>query len=241
MSRVLGFLYGVISYAVFFVCFLYLAGFLGNLFVPKSIDSGVAGSLGTAALINSGLILLFGLQHSVTARPGFKAWLTRVLPQPLERSTYVLATSVVLILTYAFWQPMPQMIWQFESELGRSLMIGLLGLGFLLVLYVTFLIDHFDLFGLRQVYLYLRGRDYTDKSFVTPSLYKVVRHPLYIGWFMAFWMTPDMTAGHLLMAAGQSLYILIAIVFEERDLEAHFGATYQNYKASTPMLIPRLR
>jgi len=232
--------YGIACYAIFFGTFLYAAGFLANLAVPRSIDSGEVGSTGVALLVNVGLLGVFGLQHSVMARIGFKRWWTRFVPQPVERSTYVLASSLALILLFWAWQPMPTLLFQVESELGRAAATGLFGLGLLTVLYSTFLIDHFDLFGLRQVVLHFRGQPYTHKRFVTPSLYKHIRHPLYVGWFLTVWATPDLTVGHALFAAVATTYILVAIVFEERDLGTLLGAEYRAYRDRTPMFVPRV-
>jgi len=238
MNRFIAFVYGVLCYTVFFLTFLYLIGFLGNLLVPKSIDSGVSSATGTALLINLGLIALFGVQHSVMARPGFKAWCTKIMPKSVERSTYVLLSSLILILLYWQWRPMDQVIWQADAAWSVAALWGVFGAGFGLVLLSTFIIDHFDLFGLRQVTLNLLQKEYTDPGFKVTFLYKFVRHPLYVGWFLAFWGTPTMTVGHLLLAIGMSAYILIAIRHEERDLVKLLGEDYANYRARVPMLIP---
>jgi protein-S-isoprenylcysteine O-methyltransferase Ste14 len=240
MNRFAALGYGVVCYAIFFGTFLYAVGFLGNLVVPKSIDSGVPGSPVASLAINLGLLTLFALQHSVMARIGFKRWWTRYVPQPVERATYVLASSLAFIALFAFWQPMPTPVFQLENEALRTLVLAVFGLGVATVLYSTFLIDHFDLFGLRQVVLYFQGRPYTQKKFVTPALYRHIRHPLYVGWFLTFWVTPDMTAGHLLLAGVTTAYILVAIVFEERDLSTLLGAEYREYRARTPMFVPRI-
>lgn len=231
--------YGVISYAIFFATFCYAAGFVGNFLVPKSIDSAPTLSFGPAFLVNAALLGLFALQHSVMARPFFKQWLARHLPVAAERSTYTLASSLALIALFLFWQPMGGMIWQAEGYLSRTLLYGGFAFGWLLVLATTFLINHFDLFGLRQVWLYFRGRAYTPLKFTTPGPYKLVRHPLYVGWFFAFWCTPVMTAAHLFFAVMTTVYILVAIRLEERDLE-DFHPEYAEYKRRTPMLVPRL-
>lgn len=241
MSRILVFLYGTLCYGVFFATFLYLVGFLAGSIVPRTVDSGEAGAVGTAIAINAALILLFGIQHTVMARPGFKRWIMRMVPRPVERSTYVLLSSAALILLMWAWRPIPDAIWSAEGDLLRGVLHGLFLSGVLLVLYSTFLIDHFDLFGLRQVFLHLRNRPYTDKKFQTPSLYRRMRHPLYLGWMIAFWAGPDMSVGRLLLASLMTGYIFIAIVYEERDLIAHFGNRYLSYKATTPMILPRLR
>ncbi|MGH0032034.1 MAG: methanethiol S-methyltransferase [Myxococcota bacterium] len=242
MNRFAVLAYGIVCYAIFFGTFLYAAGFLANLGVIKSIDSGVVepiDSAAVAALVNVGLLGVFGLQHSVMARIGFKRWWTRFVPRPIERSTYVLASSLAMILLFWAWQPMPGVIFQVQGEVGRAATYGLFAVGLSTVLYATFLIDHFDLFGLRQAWLHFRGRPYTDKKFTTPSLYKHVRHPLYIGWFLTVWATPDMTVGHALLAGVASAYILVAVVFEERDLTTLLGRDYAEYRERTPMFIPR--
>ena len=237
MGRVLVFSYGLFVYAVFFGTFLYAAGFVGNFLVPKSMDSAPTASFGTALLIDLGLLALFATQHSVMARPKFKRLLTRVIPSAAERSTYVLASSVALVLLFWFWSPLGGVIWNVENPIGRTLLYAAFVFGWLLVLVTTFLINHFDLFGLRQVWLYLTERDYVSLHFVTPGPYRVVRHPLYVGWLFAFWATPTMTATHLLFAVVTTAYILIAIQLEERDLIT-FHPEYADYRKSVPMLVP---
>jgi protein-S-isoprenylcysteine O-methyltransferase Ste14 len=232
--------YGTVCYAIFFVTFLHLIGWVTNLVVPVSIDSGAPGSVAAALAIDLALVALFGLQHSVMARPGFKRVLRRVVPQPVERATYVLASSAALVLLFGAWQPIPAPIWRAEGALAVALQAGSL-LGFGIVLYTTFLIDHFDLFGLRQVFLAWRSRPYTEKRFVTPSLYRFIRHPLYVGWGIAFWSTPTLTVGHALFASAMTLYVLIAIRYEERDLAAALGEPYRRWRAETPMFVPRVR
>jgi protein-S-isoprenylcysteine O-methyltransferase Ste14 len=239
MGRSIAFLYGVVAYGVFFLAFLYLIGFVGNILVPKSIDTGAVTSTATALLINIGLIALFGVQHTVMARPGFKAWWTRIVPTPIERSTYVLLASLVLILLYWQWRPMGRVVWDLQAIWAQYVMWAVFFGGFLLVLLSTFVIDHFDLFGLRQVMLNLRRKPYTHGNFNVTFFYKVVRHPLYAGFIMAFWGTPRMTLGHLLFAVGMTIYILIAIRYEERDLVTFHGEAYANYRSRVPMLIPR--
>jgi len=240
VNRSLVLAFGTVCYAIFFGTFLYLVGFLGNVGVPRAIDSGVAAPLGEALLVDTALLVLFGLQHSVMARPGFKAWLTRFVPGELERSTYVLASSIVLMLVCWQWRPMADSVFTVQDPTGRALLQGLFFGGVGLVLYSTCLIDHFDLFGLRQVFLHFRGRSYSEKRFVTPHLYKFIRHPLYVGWLVTFWATPDMTAGHFLFALVMTAYIYVAIPLEERDLAAALGDPYRSYRARTPMFVPRL-
>jgi protein-S-isoprenylcysteine O-methyltransferase Ste14 len=239
MSRLLVFAYGVIAYAVFFVTYLYAAGFVGNLFVPKSLDSTPTAPLGTALLINLGLLSVFAVQHSVMARPWFKRVLTRIVPAAAERSTYTLASSLALILLFWQWSPLGGVVWDVQNPTARALLYGGFAFGFLLVLVTTFLINHFDLFGLRQVWLYLLGREYTPLPFVTPGPYRLVRHPLYVGWFFAFWSTPTMTVTHLLFALVTTAYILVAIQLEERDLIAAHPE-YAAYRHRVPMVIPAL-
>lgn len=240
MGRSLSLVFGVICYAVFFVTFLYLIGFLANFAVPKGIDSGPILPWAAAALIDIGLIALFGLQHSVMARPGFKAWWTRLVPASVERSVYVLLSSIALVLLYWLWAPLPQVVWQADAAWARSMLWGLYGAGLLLVLLSTFVIDHFDLFGLRQVWLEFRGRPYSHLPFAVQYFYRFVRHPLYVGWFVTFWATPQMTLGHLLFAVGMSGYILIAVPYEERDLVRFLGSEYEQYRQRVPKFVPRL-
>ena len=240
MSRFATLGYGVFSYAVFFATFLYLVGFLGNLGVPKSVDSGLALPIGTALLANTLLLLVFGVQHSVMARPGFKAWWTRFVPRAVERSTYVLASSLALIALMALWVPIPDPVWTVEGAAAAPLVAIFLG-GVGLVLLSTFLIDHFDLFGLRQVVLHFRGRSYEEKRFATPLLYRWIRHPLYVGWIVTFWVTPVMSAGHLLFALVMTSYILVAIPMEETDLARVLGEPYRRWRERTPAFLPRLR
>ncbi len=240
MRRLSVFLYGVICYVLFLGTFLYAIGFVGNVLVPKSLDAIPTLPFAQALLVNLGLLSVFALQHSVMARPAFKRWWTQTIPPPAERSTYVLFSSLALLLLFWQWQPMGGMVWQVENSAGRLLLHGLCAGGWLLVLASTFLINHFDLFGLRQVYLYLRGCEYTQLTFGTPGPYKLVRHPLYVGWFFAFWATPTMSAAHFVFAVMTAAYILIAIQLEERDLLAAHGESYAAYRRNVPMLIPRL-
>lgn len=238
LKRVSIFVYGVVCYAVFFGTFLYAIGFIGNLVVPKSMDSPAATPFWQALGINLCLLGLFAVQHSVMARPWFKRAWTKIVPESAERSTYVLLSSLALIALFAFWQPLGGVVWNIEDPVGRMVVYNIFGLGYALVLVSTFLINHFDLFGLRQVWLQLIGKPYTHLSFRTPLFYKYVRHPLYVGWFLAFWFTPTMTGAHLLFAIMTSAYILMAIRWEEKDLILLHGAKYERYRESVPMLIP---
>lgn len=237
-GRVTTFVYGVFCYLIFFGTFLYAIGFLGNFIVPKSIDSGRTIPLGEALLINAALLAVFAVQHSVMARPGFKRVWTQIIPRQAERSTYVLLSSVALIALFRLWQPMGGVVWNIEQPVLRAVLYGLFALGFLLVLVSTFLINHFDLFGLRQVYLYLRGKEYTQLRFGTPILYRHVRHPLYLGWLFAFWATPTMTIAHLVFAIATTAYIFIAIQLEEKDLIDAYGNDYKRYRDNVPMILP---
>ncbi|HSR70545.1 MAG TPA: isoprenylcysteine carboxylmethyltransferase family protein [Acidobacteriota bacterium] len=238
MKRIAVFIYGVISYAIFFATFCYAYGWVGNILVPRSIDSAPETSLGAALLVNLALLTVFAVQHSVMARPAFKKVLTRYIPKPAERSTYVLFSSLAMIAMFYFWRPMGITIWQVEDTVGQGILYGLFTFGFLLVLVSTFLINHFDLFGLRQVWLYLRKKEYTRLRFTMPGPYKMVRHPLYVGWLFAFWATPHMTLAHLVFALATTAYILVAIQLEERDLIAEHGDNYAAYRRSVPMLVP---
>lgn len=238
MKRVLTVGYGAACYVVFLAAFLYAIGFVGNFVVPRTVDAGVAAPIGQAVVINVALLGLFGVQHSVMARPAFKRWWTRFVPASVERSTYVLLASLVLFVLYWQWRTMPTVIWDVSSSAGRVVLWALFWLGWATVLTSTFMINHFDLFGLRQVYLAGRGRPYTGLDFRTLLLYRLVRHPIMLGFIVAFWAIPRMTAGHLLFAAVTTAYILVAIQLEEHDLVAALGDQYREYRRHVRMLLP---
>lgn len=238
MARAGAFLYGLIAYGIFFVTFLYAVGFVGNVFVPKSIDSRAGDFSASALLVNALLLGLFAIQHSVMARQWFKKWWTKIVPRPIERSTYVLLTSLCLMLLYWQWRPMGEVIWEVRNATGRSVLLVLFWVGWLLILVSTFMIDHFDLFGLRQTYLYLKGKEYTPVGFKAPMLYKYLRHPIMLGFLIAFWATPRMTLGHLVFSIATTGYILLAIQWEEKDLIRSYGEGYAHYRERTSMLLP---
>jgi methanethiol S-methyltransferase len=240
-KRIAIFLYGIVSYAVFFATFLYALGFVGNFAVPRTIDGEPLLPLPLALAIDAGLLALFAVQHSLMARPFFKRWLTKFVPESAERSTYVLASSLALILLFALWQPLGGVVWHVTDPTARGVLWALFAFGWLLVLVATFLINHFDLFGLRQIWLQLIGKPYVPLKFGTPGPYRLVRHPLYVGWLFAFWATPTMGATHLFFAVMTTAYILVAIRLEERDLVDSLGHDYTNYRARVPMLIPSPR
>jgi protein-S-isoprenylcysteine O-methyltransferase Ste14 len=239
MGRILAFLYGVICYLIFFVTFLYAIGFVGNVFVPKGIDTGALSTPLSAALIVDALLLsLFAIQHSIMARQWFKRAWTKIVPSVVERSTYVLLASLILMFLFWQWQPMGPVVWDVRNPTGRTLLQALFWIGWGGVLVSTYLVDHFALFGLKQVYQFLQGRTEEPIPFKSPGLYKMVRHPLYLGFIIAFWSTPRMTFGHLFFAVMTTAYIILAIQFEERDLMRSYGDTYRVYRQRVSMLIP---
>jgi methanethiol S-methyltransferase len=241
MTRALYLLIGVLSYFIFFGTFLYLIAFVGDFpFVPRTVNGGPASPLGIALIVDVALIALFGLQHSVMARPGFKNAWTRIVPPPLERTCYVLASSAALILLVWLWRPIPGWVWVTDTPILQYLLLGLFAIGWLIVLISTFLLNHFELFGLSQVWTHARGAQPAEPKFRTPAFYSAVRHPIYTGFILAFWATPAMSWGQLLLAAGMTVYILIGIRHEERDLIGVFGDTYVEYRTRVGMLVPRL-
>ncbi|MGH7604365.1 MAG: methanethiol S-methyltransferase [Gemmatimonadaceae bacterium] len=238
MSKTLAFIYGIIAYALFLVSFVYAIGFVGNFVVPKSVDSGRVVGTWTALIIDAVLLTLFAVQHSGMARRGFKRWLTRFIPEPIERSTYVLCASVILLLLYALWRPVPSAIWNVSAATGVAVLWALFALGWAIVLLSTFMIGHFDLFGLKQVWLNATGRASSADEFRMPAFYRIVRHPLMVGFLIAFWATPFMSAGHLLFSIATTGYILIAVQLEERDLVAVHGEEYLRYRREVPAFVP---
>ena len=244
-ARLAIFVYGTLTYVLFLGIFLYLPGFLCDWIVPRTINTPAVpadggGNTTSAVVMNVLLLSLFAIQHSVMARPAFKEWWTKIIPKSAERSTYVLATNLVLALFYWQWRPLPNEIWSADNLAGQIVLYGMFALGIVIVLVSMFLIDHFELFGLKQSYYQFVGKQIPSASFKTPFLYQYVRHPLMVGFMIAFWVTPSMTVGRLLFAAVTTVYILIAIRIEERDLIAFFGDEYREYRKRTPMLIPRL-
>jgi methanethiol S-methyltransferase len=242
LGRIVAFVYGLLCYLIFFVTFLYAIGFVGNVIVPKSIDSGATVPFVEALLIDAVLLSIFAVQHSVMARQWFKRVWTKIVPEPIERSTYVLLASAALIILFWQWRPIPTMVWDVKNPTGELLLMALFWIGWGDVLVSTYLVDHFSLFGLKQVYRHLKGVREEPLPFKTPALYKMVRHPLYLGFVVAFWSTSRMTVGHMFFAGMCTAYILVAIQFEERDLIRFYGDTYRNYQKQVAMLIPlRLR
>jgi methanethiol S-methyltransferase len=240
MNRILTISYGAASYLIFLAAFLYAIGFVGDILVPRSVDAGIAAPLGEALIVNVLLLGLFAVQHSLMARPAFKRWWTRFVPKTIERSTYVLVSSLLLFLLFWQWRTMPAVVWDVTWPAGRAGLWVMFAVGWSMVLAATFMISHFDLFGLRQVYLAWRGQPYTDLEFRTTLLYRLVRHPIMLGFIIAFWATPTMTAGHLLFAVATTAYILIALQLEEHDLVAGLGDQYREYRSRVPMLLPWL-
>jgi protein-S-isoprenylcysteine O-methyltransferase Ste14 len=236
----LSMLYGVVAYAMFVGSFAYAVGFLGNIVVPRSVDSAATTDPATAVAIDLALLLAFALQHSIMARKGFKAWWTRIIPPAIERSTYVAAASLLLFALCWHWQPIAGSVWSVKDPVLVTVIQAVFWLGWGVLFLASWLINHFELFGLRQVYAHLMGSTIPQAEFRTPLLYKHVRHPIYLGFLMGMWASPEMTLGHFLFAAGGTGYILVGVWFEERDLIAHFGERYRAYRDEVPMLLPRL-
>jgi protein-S-isoprenylcysteine O-methyltransferase Ste14 len=240
LPRMMALVYGIISYVIFLASFLYAIGFVSNLLVPKSIDTGPQATKVESLAVNLVLLAIFALQHSVMARPAFKRWWTTLAPAPIERSTYVLASSLVLLLLFWQWRPLPHAVWNVQNQVVAAALWALFGIGWCAVLVSTFLIDHFDLFGLRQVVFFAAGREYVAPQFKLTAFYRVVRHPIMLGFIVAFWATPLMSWGHLLFAAVTTAYVVIAVHLEERDLRAAFGTEYEEYQQRVSMLVPWL-
>lgn len=238
MGKIISFLYGVISHVLFLLVFMYMVAFLGNFIVPKSIDSGAVGAFGLALIVNILLLALFTIPHTIMARPGFKQWWTTIVPKHIERSTYVMISNLLMILLMWQWQPMVGVVWSVENPVGAFILWSLFGIGWVSIVIASFMINHFDLFGTRQVYLHLLNREYSPLEFKTRGFYNYVRHPLMVGWIVAFWSTPDMTVGHLVFAIGTTVYILIAIQIEERDLVKFHGEAYESYRRRVSMIVP---
>ena len=239
MKKSIIFIYGIISYIVFLIAFLYAIGFVGNIFVPKSIDSGAETTLTSSLFINVILLSAFALQHSIMARPAFKKWFTTIISPAMERSTYILLSSLALLLIYWQWQPNATIVWETENEIAINVLTGIFFLGWLIVLLSTFMINHFELFGLAQIFDNLRNKQTPNPKFQTNYLYKIVRHPIMLGFIIAFWSTPTMTVGHLLFAIVTTIYILIAVKYlEEKDLRKFIGEKYETYQKEVPMIVP---
>jgi protein-S-isoprenylcysteine O-methyltransferase Ste14 len=238
MSRYLAVCYGAVAYLLFLVSFLYAIGFVGNVLVPRSVDHGISAPVGQAVVIDVLLLGVFAVQHSVMARPAFKRWWTRFVPSSIERSTYVVLASAALLLLYWQWRTLPTVIWDVNLRAGRVVLWALFWLGWATVFSASFMVSHFDLFGLRQVYLAWRGKPYRDIDFRVRFLYRLVRHPLMLGFLIAFWAAPTMTVGHLLFSVATTGYILLALQLEERDLVAALGDQYRDYRREVPMLLP---
>ena len=238
MTRYLTICYGAVAYLLFLGSFLYAIGFVGDIWVPRTVDHGLSASAGVAVLIDVLLLGVFAVQHSVMARPSFKTWWTRFVPAPIERSTYVALSSGALFLLYWQWRTLPAVIWDVHLQAGRLVVWALFWLGWATVFASSFMVSHSDLFGLRQVYLAWRGKPYSDIDFRVRWLYRLVRHPLMVGFFIAFWAAPTMTAGHLLFAAATTGYVLVAVQLEERDLVAALGSKYLDYRREVRMLLP---
>lgn len=239
MKKSIIFIYGIISYIVFLISFLYAIGFVGNIFVPKSIDSGGETTLISSLFINVILLSAFALQHSIMARPAFKKWFTTLFSPAMERSTYILLSSLALLLIYWQWQPIATIVWETENEIAINVLTGIYFLGWLIVLLSTFMINHFELFGLAQIFDNLKNKQTPSPKFQTNYLYKIVRHPIMLGFIIAFWATPTMTVGHLLFSIVTTIYILIAVKYlEEKDLRKFIGEKYETYQKEVPMIVP---
>lgn len=238
MGRVLAFLYGLVAYVFFLYSFLYAIGFVGNMVVPKSIDTGVPDTFAKALVVNAALLLLFAVQHSVMARPGFKARWTKIVPKPIERSTFVLLASLILIIMYKFWIPMPEVVWDLSGTIFGSILNFLFWGGWVLVLLATFMINHFELFGLQQVFFHLRNKEIPPNKFTTRFLYQFVRHPIMLGFLIAFWSASVMTIGHLLFAVATTGFVIVGVLLEERDLVHYLGDEYRVYRRKVSMFIP---
>lgn len=238
MAGLAAVLFGIVAYGFSLIALLYLVGFVGNFIVPKSIDVGTSGPLLRSVIIDAALIGLFAVQHSVMARRGFKRWWTRIIPSSIERSTYVLFTSVVLMILYWLWQPIPEPVWTVHNPMAAAALNGIFWLGWAVLVGSTFLINHFELFGLSQVFARLFGKPSSEPRFRTPLLYRYVRHPIYLGVMLAIWSTPTMTIGHLLFSVAITAYTLMAIQLEENDLVEQFGDQYLRYRQQAAMLVP---